>query len=225
MDKSMIIVFVLLRSLFIAGNSEESVKNVNVIDNKFPDVYQRLKIDIYSKYPNFSKIDNGYPMPKGSKVVKEDMYHPFGEKGYSIITPVEVLITTNRVVQMDIDKQSLILVVEETISWIDESLKWDKNITSDIIISSLIFNANQVWMPPVFARNVLKQEIIRDWTNVYIWDTGKSWSKRIIAYTIPCTVNVRTFPYDVHNCKLLISQPLNWHERYVIFILSIIICL
>ena len=70
----------------------------------------------------------------------------------------------DRIVKMDIEEQSLVLVLDEVFLWRDQNLTWQ----DDIGLHEIMLKADQVWTPAIYAYNILEEEIIRQVFSVVI---------------------------------------------------------
>lgn len=197
----------------VTSETEPRVDDVtNQPITEFLDDYVTLQDLIYRNYPKFKSSNGVFPPPQGgSDVIIEEM---FGDNVTTISTRVHVSVQTQRVVKMDIEQQSVLIKVKETYGWLDESAAWwnkDYNLTS--AIWALNLDKNRIWTPPIFAKNVLKEEIISDIKQVLCFEHGYCKVNKQVQYTVPCNINVREFPFDIHDCTLVLSQPHNWHTK------------
>ena len=64
---------------------------------------------------------------------------------------------TDRIVKMDIEGQSLVLVLDELFFWQDQNLTWQDNEG----LHDILLKAEQIWTPDIYAENILEEKTIR----------------------------------------------------------------
>lgn len=178
--------------------------------------YDQILDTVYSNYPKYNRSLGLTPPPHGSDLKIEP--HPYSKESniQVVYTTVDMLVSTKRIVKMGIEQQSVIVKVEESYGWNDMSLNVAniiRNSSADLNLKSMVYEKDKVWTPPIFASNILEEKVIREKQEVFCWLNGYCFMEHYVQYTIPCTVNVRDFPFDVHNCTLMLSQPHNLNTR------------
>ena len=201
--------FILINSIYIhSANS-----NLIVSEVEFKDVYssyQYLTRRLLENYPTCEFLNTTFPPPKGS----DAKIYTFGNVSFAeVLINVSVRLKVERIVEMDVQQQSLALVMDELITWKDNSLSWELNDEQLVLpINVLHININHIWIPDIYPDNVVYTEKINN-PYIDVDHEGMVYYKIRSQHTLPCAVNVNMFPYDVHECTYTLSQRMKSPSR------------
>ena len=118
-----------------------------------------------------------------------------------------------RINTVDVEKQSLVVLVSQTLSWKDFSLNNTMDLPGKNYLYVVSIHADKIWTPPISPANVFKSEVVYDPEEVKCGLTGYCFQQKWIEYTIPCSLHLQVFPFDRQTCELTLSQPIDQSTR------------
>ena len=69
-------------------------------------------------------------------------------------------LVTDRIVKVDIDSQSVVLVVDEYFLWKDENLSW-YDVKEGPCLPDIMLMAKNIWTPDIVPGNIIEKESMR----------------------------------------------------------------
>lgn len=157
-----------------------------------------------------------HPPPLGSRVVQ--FLHEEEILFQKFVTDVSILVYVARIDFMDIESQSLTFAALVNLTWWDLSLRWDP--TKDFPLKQIMMDIKNIWNPYILPEDIQNFVFIPDNNQVnnkqykvLVQYNGFCENSFWATFTVPCSVNVMTFPFDIHKCHLKLSQMNNFGQE------------
>ncbi|XP_064485204.1 acetylcholine receptor subunit beta-like [Ornithodoros turicata] len=118
----------------------------------------------------------------------------------STVTPIGVDIVPESVAHAGMSTDSLEISFLYCMTWSDPRLQWDRKKDDPTFF---IAPTTSVWVPDTTLLNANPNMIYVGQDNVVdVQDNGIVLMCPSLTATVPCTMDMRNFPYDVHECTL-----------------------
>lgn len=102
------------------------------------------------------------------------------------------------------------------LQWDDEKLRWDPSVYNNI--TNIHLRKEKVWKPPVMVCNSMESSTDKDdFPEVWIFSNGHVVMYSFQSLNTYCQVNIYTYPFDEHVCKIYLCVALHspQHTRLI----------
>lgn len=186
------------------------VPQVSSKENKSYDYMELLQLTqglerrLVMKSGKLKNRSSQHAPPGGSAIKVDDDGVVFFE------TDVQVIVSVTRIDIMDVDSQTLKFAAEVALGWQDTNFQWEYNKTTFPVYSMLMEN-DKFWTPELMPEGIIAYDYIPSGIQptLSLFYYGAFISKVVATITVPCDVEVLTYPFDTHHCHLNFIQPFN----------------